>query len=274
MKKVATKWFLAILVFAGCADQKPEGTTLLGMGTDYVLYPEILKGRVREVSETNYWAIEKDGNITKGDPATWSDLDSIGSTKNFVAKFDSTGVLTYFANTDEKSVERNSTRFIIENGKCVKWEFNVNDSAYAYLVTEYNESGKLSGGTVFRPLVDTVLNKYIIRYDDKGNYSQFDYINSRNQKTGTQVLSVDEIGRVTSVKFYNRNDTLRQTFTHTYNEKGFLEKQVTLIEKPQTTITWELNDLKLDEKGNRLIYYCVVDSGKFRLYSERAYIYY
>lgn len=274
MKKNKFICGLTMLIVCSCAQQKPVEKTVLGMGTDYMYFPETLTGKIKELRETNYWAVEKDGKITKGSPITWKDLDSVGSTKNLVAYFDDKGALTRYDLVDENNVIRNSTVGTIENGKVVRWDFMSKDSTTEYVIPEYDSQGYFAGGKAYGPKVDTLVYRFVITNDEKGNYAKLEYFNFRNLKGSYQVFSLNELGKVVETKFFNKYDTLRQTFINTYNDKGFLATQTVNIERPKSTVTWDVQDLLFDDHGNWLQCFSNVDEGKFKLVAERTYIYY
>jgi len=274
MKKIAIIWILAIIFAWGCTQKKPVEKTILGILTDYENCPEVLNGKIKELRETNYWAAEKDGKITKGNPATWKDLDSAGSIQNFVAYFDTTGTLTKFDRLDENNVIRYSRIVTIENGKYVRYEFKLKDSTYQYLIPEYDSQEYFVGGKVYRPIVDTLISSFIITNDDKGNWTRVEYFNFKNQKGNYEVFALNELGKVIETKFFNKDDTLKQTFVNTYNDKGFLATQKVLTEKPKSTVQWDVQDLVFDDHDNNLLIYSNIDQGKFKLVAERTYIYY
>jgi len=274
MKKITIVWIMAIIFAWGCAEKKPVEKTTLGMGTDYMYFPEELNGKIKELKETNYWAAEQDGKITRGNPATWKDLDSVGSTKSFVAYFDVTGLLTKYDLTDEDKVIRNSTVGLIENGKLTRWDFKLKDSTYNYMIPEYDSQGYITGGKNYRPLVDTLISKVVVTNDEKGNYTKIEYFNFKDQKGNYQVFTYNDIGKVIETKFFTKDDTLRQTFMNTYNEMGFLVTQKVLIEKPSTVISWDVQDLEFDDHGNPSLIFSNIDGGKFKLVTERTYLYY
>ena len=274
MKRITIIWSLTIIFVWGCSQKKPVEKTILGMGTDYVYFPQVLNGKIKELRETNYWASEKDGKISKGNPATWEDLDSAGSTRNIVAYFDNTGSLTKYDLVDENNVIRYSTIGTIENGKYVRWVDKLTDSTYQYTIPEYDSQGYLIGGKSYRPIVDTLMTSFIITNDEKGNYTRIDFFNFKNQLRGYQAFSLNELGQVIETKFFTRDDSLMQTFVNTYDDKGLLNTQKIYIEKPKSTISWDVQDLEFDDHGNVLLIFSNIDEGKFKLVAERTYVYY
>ena len=274
MKKKTFICGWAMLIICSCAQQKPVEKTVLGIGTDYMYFPESLTGKIKELRETNYWAVEKEGKIIKGDPATWKDLDSVGSIRNLVAYFDDKGTLTRYELIDEKNVIRNSIVGTLENGKVVRWDFKSKDSTTQYVIPEYDNKGYFVGGKTYRPIADTIISRFVLTYDDNGNYTRVENFDFKNMKRSYQVFSLNELQKVIEVKFYSGDDTLRQTFMNTYNDKGLLATQTVTTERPKSVIKWDVQDLLFDDNGNLLQCYSNVDDGKFKLVAERTYIYY
>jgi hypothetical protein len=235
--------------------------------------PNTLKGKVKEIKELNYWAVDKDGKTIKGGLMTRKDLDSIGSTPNLKAQFDDKGNLIKYDNLDGENVIQSSIG-TIENGKYVRWDNKVKDSTTYYIIPEYDNLGYPVGAKSYKPLVDTLLNNNIFSHDSKGNLTRFEYFNYKNQKTGYHVCSLDEKGNYIEVKYFNKADSLRNVMTNTYDDNGNVIKQQTIVERPKSTVIWDYKDLKLDDHGNVIGYYANVDNGKYKIFVERSIIYY
>jgi hypothetical protein len=273
MKKVIFLSLTIALIIGSCAKNKPIETTVLGMWTDYYLIPNTLKGKIKEIKELNYWAIEKDGKIIKGELMTKKDLDSVVSTQNFIAYFDDKGTLTKYDLLDRDSVIQSHIG-TIENGKCIRWDYKLKDSTYYYIIPEYDNLGYLIGATGYRPLLDTLVNKLIVAHDNKGNFTKFEYFNYKNQKTGYHVCSLDEKGNYIEAKYFNKADSLASDMTNIYDDNGSIIKQQVVTEKPKSTVIWDYKDLKLDDHSNVIEYYANIDNGKYKIVVERSYIYY
>lgn len=273
MKKFTLFGLTIALIIGGCAKNKPIETTVLGMWTNYYLIPATLKGKIKSIKELNFWAIEKDGKITKGELMTRKDLDSIGSTPNFIAHFDDKGTLIKHDVLDGENIVE-SIVGIVENGKCIRFDNIVKDTTTYYIIPEYDNLGFLVGANVYKPSVDTITEKYIFSHDSKGNFTKFEYFNYKGQKTGYNVLSPDEKGNVLVSKYYNKADSLRSTMTNTYTDNGSIIKQQVFNEKQKITGTWDYKDLKLDNHDNVIESYANVNNGEYKIFTERFYIYY
>jgi hypothetical protein len=273
MKKIIFLSLIISLLNGSWVIFKPAEKTVLGMWTDYYLIPNTLKGQVKELKELNYWAIEKEGKIAKGALMTKKDLDSIGSTSNLVAYFDEKGMLTEYNLLDREKVIQSNTA-TIKNGKYLRWDQKIGDSASYYIIPEYDNKGNLSIVPGYRPLVDTLVNKVILGYDNKGNYNRFEYYNSKNKKTGYHVCTLDNQGNYIEADYFNKADSLSFTLTSVYDKNGNITKQTTLNVKTKVTGVWDYKDLKTDTKGNWIESFATIDNGKYKIFAERIYVYY
>jgi hypothetical protein len=273
MKKITVLSLIVAFIIGSCARNKPVETTKLGMGTDYYAVPLTLKGKVKEMKELNYRTSEKDGKIIKGELLTKKDLDSIGSTPNLAAYFDDKGMLTKYDQLDGEKVTA-SNILTVENGKWTRVEFKMKDSTTTYFVPQYDNSGYFVGGSSYRPLVDTLTSKIVLYHDTKGNYMKIEYYDYKNQMTGNHVGKFDEKGNCVELKYFNKDDSLMSTMTNTYDDNGYWIKSQVINEKPKSTSIWEFKNSKLDEKGNIVELYTNIDNGKFRMFTQRSYIYY
>jgi hypothetical protein len=273
MKKIIFLALIIPIIIGACTKSKPIETTVLGMWTDYYLIPNTMKGQVKEMKEVNFWAIEKDGQITKGEFMTKKDLDSVGSTPNFIVSFDNNGTLTKYDLLDKDSVIQSRTG-TVENGRYVRWDYKLKDSTTYYIIPQYDNLGYLTGASGYRPKADTLVNKLVITNDGKGNYTKLEYFNFKNQMTGYHVCLLDEKGNYTESKYFNKADSLVYTFTNTYDENGSIIKQQGYSEKLKTTEIWVYKDIKSDDRGNWIESYANIDNGKFKIFAERTYTYY
>jgi hypothetical protein len=273
MKKIIFLSLILSLLNGSWVINKPAEKTVLGMWTDYYLIPNTLKGKVKELKELNYWAIEKEGIIAKGAIMTKKDLDSVGSTPNLVAFFDEKGTLAKYNTLDGENVMRSDIA-TIKDGKYVRWDQKLKEKALFYIIPEYDAKGNLSTVSGFRPLVDTLVNKVVLGYDSKGNYIRFDYYNSKNIKTGYHVCTLDNEGNYIEADYYNKSDSLSFTLTNNFDKDGNIIKQTTLNVKSKVAGVWDCKVLKSDAKGNWIETYAVIDNGKYKIFSERTFLYY
>jgi hypothetical protein len=274
MKRILFFCILAIIGIAGYSQNNRSERTVLGMGTDYLLFPESLNGKIRELKEQNYWAVEKDGKVIAGELLTWKELDSIGSTKNFTAYFDKSGSLTKYDILGDDNKPAISTIGTYKDGKCVRWETSNKGKLTSYMTPEYDAKGFVIAGKVFNPAKDTLQNSYIVANDMNGNYTKIEFYNFRGIKTGYWALTYNPEGRVTEARYFNKSDTLAMSMKEIYNELGFMTAQDSYDPKTRQHSLWDMKTLTLDSKGNWIENSCNIDNGKFKIYCKRTYVYY
>jgi hypothetical protein len=281
MKTITFICILAMVIIVGCSQKKPDKKTILNCG-EYAFSPEILKGEVKKYKEQNYWAIEKDGKIIKGDLITWKEIDSIGLSHSFIVYFDKSGsAIRYDLLYDDNTIKFSSI-FTYANGKCIRRDDIPTDSTKLswsmqpkyWIPLSYNVSGRLISGADFRTKVDTLMERQISIYDDKGNIEKMEFFDSRNKKWESRNFSYDSNGNVTQMKFFGKNDSLVYTVLSEFNDAGFLTKIDLINENPRILTKCVIKDISFDDHGNLLMYFNNIDDGKYKILCERSIIYY
>lgn len=273
MKKINLIAILAMLLIAGCGQKQASETTTIGFCTDYYLIPTTLKGKVKEVKELNYRAVEKDGKIEKGDLLTKADFTTIGMVPNFAVSFDELGNVTKYEQLDGDKASQTSIE-TIENGRIIREDRKVNDSLIYYLPFEYDNNGRLVKLSAYFPVTDSLAGGLLISYDAEGNRIKYEYLNSKNIRSGYHTCTVDAEGHYLETKYFNPNDSLLVTTKNTYDENGSLAKQENLPGNEAGPMIWLYKNLKFDDKGNLIAFFSDVENGKYKLYTERTIVYY
>jgi hypothetical protein len=281
MKTITFTCIMAIVIIVGCSQKKPDRKTILKCG-EYAFSPEILKGKIKKFKEQNYWGIEKDGKITKGDLITWKDIDSVGLSHSFIVYFDNSGTETRYDLLYDDNTIKFSRISTYANGKCIRRDDIPIDSTKLswfmqpkyWIPLSYDVSGRLISGADFRTKVDTLMERQISKYDDKGNITKMEFFDSRNKKWESRIFSYDSEGNVIQMKFYGKNDSLVYTVISEFNEDGFLTKINLLNENPRIVTKCIIKDISFDDHGNLLEYFTNIDDGKYKILCERSIIYY
>lgn len=281
MKTITFTCVMAIVIIVGCSQKKPDMKTILSCG-EYYFSPEILKGKVKTFKEQNYWAIEKDGMITKGDLIAWKDIDSVGLSHSFIVYFDNSGSATRCDLLYDDNTIKFSSVFTYANGKCIRRDdipIDITKLSWFlqpkyWIPLSYDVSGHLISGADFRTKVDTLMERQISTYNDKGNVTKMDCFDSRNKKWESRMFAYDSKGNVTQMKFFGKNDSLVYTALSEFNDAGFLTK-IDYVDGNSGIVTkCVIKDISFDDHGNLLEYFTNIDDGKYKILSERSIIYY
>jgi len=281
MKTITFVFIMAMAIIVGCSQKKPEKKTTLNCG-EYGFSPEILKGNVKTFKEQNYWAIEKDGEIKKGDLITWKEIDSVSFSHSFIVYFDNSGSVTRYDLLNDVNRIKFSSIFTYASGKCIRRDDIPTDSTKLswflqpkyWIPLSYDVLGHLISGADFRTKADTLMERQISTYDDQGNVTKMDFFDSRNNKWESRAFAYDSKGNVTQMKFFGRNDSLVYTTLSEFNDAGFLTKTDYVDENSRIVTKCVIQDISFDDHGNLLEYFTNIDDGKYRILTERQIIYY
>jgi len=256
--------------FAGCKPKKTE-TTVLGFGTPYLICPEYMNGRVKEVKETVFWSKIENGQITKGSPVKWKQLDSIKFSHSFIARYSENGASLGCDYLNEDGTINLGWKSTIEKGKIVRISGFIKDSITYYGLLLYDENNCQVGLTLFSPRVDTILSKWIITNNNKCQYSMIEYLDYKNRRTGRNEFTLNQNGRVIDRKYYNKSDSLIYHHVLTYNNRNFLiSEEIFTKGKSNGKYNYKYT---YDNMGNWKTEIVYIDT-KLKLFVERTFVYY
>lgn len=264
-------FILTAAIVVGCNQKKHEGSAILGIGTPYFFVPEFMKGKVKKVTETLYWAKDENGQVSKGNAITWKELDSIRFSHNFSAYIDESGIISKLEILYENGSVHDYWQASIENGKWVRVDNFFKDSLTHYGKYFYDDKGCLVEVQGFRPGVDTLLAKWVITNNSQCQYIKIEYFNSKNKFTGRNEFARNELGRVIGPKYFNKKDSLTHSETITYNDHNLYDSQES-FSKGKSNGKWSLT-YTYEKEGNWETA-ILSKEGKPVLFVERSYIYY
>ena len=148
------------------------------------LTEENLKGKVKSIKETLYEAVDKFGQIEKGN---WFN--------NYFTIYDKKGNIIEENDYDsDGSLNSKTTYKYDEKGN--KIEEN-----------DYDSDGRLS-------------YKYTYKYDEKGNIIEENHYDSDGRLRSKYTYKYDKKGNMIEANFYNSDGSLSFKFTYKYDEKG------------------------------------------------------
>ncbi|MEN8156359.1 MAG: hypothetical protein ABFS10_05360 [Bacteroidota bacterium] len=249
MKKLIPAFFVVMILATGCPQPETEIQQVeIGLFTPYVLFPEILNGKVKEVVETNYLGIEQDGKIMKGERLTIDARDSIKWSPDFKLIFDDNGNVLQTLYLDENDeVVKKDVQTVME-GKIVKSETIKGDTLRNYAKFSYNESGHLTAIEVYKLPVDTLAWGALLTVDEQGNYQEWQVMDEKGSPTDKYMFTVNQEDRRTGYKYYNKEGELAFEERYTYNEMGFMSKQEMINKEGEASASEYLYEY--DEQDN------------------------
>ncbi len=225
MKRL-TFFFISILIlFTGCKEQQPAVKTELGFLTPYPysIAPQYHYGKLKSIKEENFWAVEKDGQIEKGNLLTDKDReDSIKWTGDFEAFYNEEGVLPKINYFDDDREARGFWVTTIENNKIIRGDWTYEDTARYYFKLSYDEQGNFSESKGYRAMSDTLLNTYLFKTDQNGNILETITQNYLGEITYKITYQWNEEGLMTEQNNFAKGDSLTYARRFTYNEQGYI----------------------------------------------------
>lgn len=246
MKKLIFIFSVTLLNW-GCSNQKPVEKTVIGLFTPYSYFPETINKKVREVKETNYLPVEKNGKIEAGNPLTAADKDSINWTNDFIVRFNELGLAEKVTDLNEKGEATGTWDIKTELGYYISAKRVVKDSVIVMnKITHQN--GQNYRIEVLDPVLDTLRNKLEIEFNADKKYGSLQWFNYKGIPTFKYNYSYDPEGNLSGYEV-SRNDSIRGGMNFTHNEKGFVKTQETFSKIRGTSELFSY-EYEYDEAGN------------------------
>lgn len=264
---------LAVMVLStGCAKNDQGKTTALYFFTPYNYSPEYLNGQVKSVKEVNYWAVEKNGKYTEGDTISARERDSLRWSYDFTAFFDKAGLLTRI---DYWSANTVPNSWVVENeaNLPVKATWLVADTPKVYFKLIYDERGYLKENRRFRFGDDSLLNKFSLVTNEKGQIVEARAFDNKDSCLSKSMFFWNDSSRVVAYYAYSPSDSLRSGFTLEYGLRGFYTQQALFRGDKKAYRTIRSQYLDYDKHGNWL-WALIYDNGKASFMVKRIYEYY
>uniref|UniRef100_UPI0032165745 hypothetical protein n=1 Tax=uncultured Draconibacterium sp. TaxID=1573823 RepID=UPI0032165745 len=246
MKKLLSI-FCAFLLCLACSQEKPIEKTTIGMFTPYTYFPEVVNGKVMEVTETNFLPVKKEDKIEAGIPLSIAARDSINWTNDFKVQFNTSGLA-------EKTVTFGDNGEILSS-----WEISSNDNFYTSAkrivkdsLTHKETISETKMGTykieIFDPVTDTLRNYLLIDLNNDKAYLNIQWQNSKGDLTYRYDYIYDDAGQFAGYKV-SRADTVLGGMNFTRNEQGFMKDQEVYNSANETSET-TIYEYEYDTNGN------------------------
>jgi hypothetical protein len=272
MKTLLMLSLIGLVLSTGCKEKEQKKTTALFYFTPYENAPEYLNGQLKSVKELNYWAIEKNGKFEPENLITRKERDSLRWSSDFTAFYNESGVLTRI---DYVSYEWKINSWVTENvnNLLTKATYVTLDTPRVYFKLLYDEKGMNIESQRYRSGIDTLLNKYLLTHDEKGNIVEVKSFNSSGKLTNKDNFTWNDSYLVIGNMSYNSSDSLLSSSRAEYNDKGFYTKAEYLNGKGEIIRTIKMDYTEYDEHGNWLSA-LIYENDKPFIICKRIYEYY
>ena len=183
MKKIILA-ILSVLCLVSCNQSEKKND----------LTEENLKGKVKSITENTYEAVEKFGQIEKGD------------------------VLV-----DSSAVYTDDGRFKIYNEKGNKIEenyYNSNGRLYSKTTYKYDEKGNMIEDNFYDSDDGSLIYKNTYKYDEKGNIIEEYHYDEDGKFNYKYTYKYDEKGNIIEENHYDSNGRLDSKYTYEYDKNN------------------------------------------------------
>ena len=205
MKKVLTI-ILAMFCLASCEKSTQKND----------LTEEKLKGKVKSIREIPYEAVEKFGEVVKG--------DALGFGKNLQITF------------NEKGNKLEENWFNPDGRLDFKWTYKYDDKGNKIELNSFNHDGSLD-------------SKFTFKYDDKGNQIELNWFNPDGRLDFKWTYKYDDKGNQIEENGFNSDGRLSFKSTYKYDDKGNKIEQNSF--NPDGSLGSKYT-YKYDDKGNKI----------------------
>jgi len=235
-------YLLPLILLLGCAAKKKTDLQNLS-----------LNGKVKQMMEFQYIAVEKFGKVEKGDPYRSDGWDK-------VMDFNEQGNYTKITYSDSYGNEVGYTDYLYdskqelfaeqhydsEGGFSSRSEYSYDEKKRVSQIIRINSGDGLSGST-------------LIDYDDKENIVAESSYNSRGKLLRKETRKIDKNGFPVETKIYNGENSLVNHRKETFNNKGLRTDFIAL--SPDGDILMKVV-FKYDKKENLILQEGVDEKGE------------
>lgn len=272
MKTVKLLFLCLMLIISACTTPETQKTTVLDHYSPYSYTPEFLNGQIKSIKEFNYWAIENNGSMIKGDIISHEERDSIKWSYDFTCWYDETGLmnkLTYYIGnkkTGEWDIEYANNLFS-------KASWIKQDTVRTYHIISNDENNHLSGIKNYNGITDSLSFKYEFVANNDGFITEAKSYNSKDEFKGKYTFLRDEENLTKELRSYDSSDSLKFKYIWTYNDKGFHVSYKKSNANNEILASYTIDYIKYDEMGN-WISIIIKKSEDIIILAEREYEYY
>ncbi len=221
MKKKLNLIGIAVAVLiTGCA-KEPKEYVYLGQvyGTFGHAAQEKIKGKVKELKQTHFWASEENGKVVKGKPITLADRKTTPLGNDMFEEYNPSGTVVRSIIYDENGKVMQEVRVETDGKLMTKTSHFVNDTLSWIGKYKYEgENPVLLTGYVAKG--DTVGGIMEYEYDQNGFITKTRLLNYKSEPLSHTLWSRDEKGNLAGTKSFDSKGTQVTQYDYTYDDKG------------------------------------------------------
>lgn len=225
-----------VIMTIGCTSKSEVENDLDGYG---------LKGKVKEAKYNYYDAIEKFGEVAKGDL-----LEKFGSDKNATLLFNEDGYLIEETEYHvDGSIYLRTIYELDDTNRCIKVNYYNNEGKLVfYEAPEFNEKGNKERTIIY--LDDQPILTYKMKYDLNGNRIEKTKYGKEGNIKERKEYTYDGNKNLIEIQEYDSSGAIVETTKYKYNEKGNQTEKEEFDEEGNLSnkVLFYYNDKDLDSK--------------------------
>ena len=212
MKKVLTI-VLAMLCLASCekSTQKNDLAELK------------LNGKVKSIREIPYEAVEKFGEVVRGDA-----LAILGENQQITFNDKGNKIEENWFNSDGSLFSKYTYKYDDKGNKIEQNSFNPDGSLSFKSTYKYDDKGNKIESNSFNS-DGSLDSKYTYKYDDKGNEIERNIFNPDGRLSFKLTYKYDDKGNIIEENSFNLDGSLDSKYTYKYDDKGNIIEENSFI---------------------------------------------
>ena len=234
--------------------------------------PEQLNGKVKMVTEQNFWAVLDKGRYVKGAPITPAWKEKIGWTTDFRILFNEQGQLLKCDYLAETGAAWGSWVVTIDEGVPTLATWQENDSVKITVVVKTNKDQNIIETQNYTGTTKNMVARNEWVYAEKDKFIKTLFFDPQGKLIKNYRYTWDKDNRITAIESYSGADSLKGKYFIEYNKRGFSKKQERQTASgaivKSVSVTYEY-----DESLNwtKAVY---IENGKPIIIAERYYEYF
>lgn len=181
---------------------------------------EKMKGRVKEIKQTHFFAEEENGKIVKGKVITIEERPSLaGMGRDMAEEYNESGTVLRSTFFDENGKVLQDVKANAEGKNLLGAEYYINDTLRAITKFKYDGNNLLET-IAYNPINDTVFMSIKYDYDQNGYTIKNQSFNYKGEPQGYTIRKRNESGQLVQNQSYSNDGKLNSQVDYTYNDKG------------------------------------------------------
>lgn len=219
------------------------------MFTSSYLAPEILKGRVEQLTERSYFALPLENGFEKGEAIPYSERKSYQCTPDLLLRFSPEGILRSSSYMDVTGKPVSTWETECSDKQIIGARLTEKGNTVLWVHLQYSDEGVLEK-MVQNDGIDSALSLTVEwGYDRNGRLCRLDNYNPEGIAVAHFLLEYNEAGKVMIIQQKDEAGQTQQEMLYAYDDAGRKLSEFVKNTDDEVQVT-EYSYLAVDRKGN------------------------